>query len=302
MKPSECMALFLSRQCRTRRVPLHPFIRTLRTVHGMSTRVKTCMIEPEMTPTARTESDYGLAIETSGTGGAVTLGSGDRVLESRAIDASRPHAVGLLPAIAEVCSDRGVEPAAIAIVFVSIGPGSFTGLRIGVTAARMIAMAVDARLVGVPTPEAIAQNVLTLTGPPARIAVLIDAKRHRVYGAAFSLGSSGFYECVAAPAERDPAEFLADQAQIDPSCAVLGPGVAPHGRAVREAGLPVMPESVFQPRGESVYALGRRLSLKGPPSGYRSVLPHYIRVPSAEECNVAPCGRRKPPNDATHEG
>ncbi len=256
---------------------------TLGPVLGMSRYVKTCMIDRDMNPSISPESDNGLAIETSGPGGSVALGLGDRVLGSRAIGADRPHAVELLPAVADLCRCHAVEPAAIAAVFVSIGPGSFTGLRIGVTAARMIALAIGARIVPVPTLEAIAQNALDAPDSPKRIAVLVDAKRHRAYGAAFVLQEPGLYTCVAEPVELDPAEFLATQAALEPNCAVLGPGVVPYEQVVCDSGLRALPESLFDPRAESVYALGRRLAVDETPGGFRTVVPNYIRVPTAEE-------------------
>ena len=98
------------------------------------------------------------------------------------------HAVDFLPAVDAMCRAHGVTPADIGQVFVSAGPGSFTGLRIGITAARMIALAVGARLVGVPTLEVIAQNAADQAEPPGRVVVMIDAKRNRVYAATFVRG------------------------------------------------------------------------------------------------------------------
>lgn len=256
---------------------------TLAPALGMSQRVKTCMIDCDMNPSISPESDHGLAIETSGPGGSVALGLSDRVLDSRAVGADRPHAVELLPAIADLCRCHAVEPAAIAAVFVSIGPGSFTGLRIGVTTARMIALAVGARIVAVPTLEAIAQHALDAPDPPERVVVLVDAKRHRAYGAAFVLQEPGLYTCVAEPVELDPAKFLAAQAALEPNCAVLGPGVVPHEQVVSDSGLRILPKSLFQPRAESVYALGRRLAVDETPGDFRAVVPNYIRLPTAEE-------------------
>lgn len=250
---------------------------------GMSRCVKTCMIDRDMNPSVLPESRHCLAIETSGPGGSVALGLGDHVLDSRAIGDDRPHAVELLPAIADLCHGHAIKPTAIAAVFVSIGPGSFTGLRIGVTAARMIALAVGARVVAVPTLDAIAQNALVVSDPPDRVAVLVDAKRGCAYGAAFVRQTPRFYTCVDDPVELDPAEFLAAQAVIEPTCAVLGPGVVPYEQIVSDSGLRALPKSLSVPRAEAVYVLGRRLAVHDAPGSFRTILPNYIRVPTAEE-------------------
>ena len=79
---------------------------------------------------------YGLAIETSGTIGSVALGCAGRLLAEYAFTGPRKHAVEFLAAVDTLCRENGLEPRQIGEVYVSYGPGSFTGLRMGVTAAR----------------------------------------------------------------------------------------------------------------------------------------------------------------------
>src|SRR3972149_226432 len=129
--------------------------------------------------------EYGLAFETSCAVGSVAVGRGAEVLGARTLSRPKAHAVEFLPTVKALCEVHGVEPPSIQRVYVSAGPGSFTGLRIGVTAARMIALGVDARVVAVPTLEVIAQNALDTNPPPLHVAVVLDAKRSRVYAAAF---------------------------------------------------------------------------------------------------------------------
>ena len=117
-----------------------------------------------MSTTGETESVYGLAFETSGALGAVALGRGPDVLDVRQFSGPRRHAVEFLPTIDAICRSNAVTASQIERVYVSSGPGSFTGLRIGVTAARMISLANDARIVAVPTLEVIAQNALRAGG------------------------------------------------------------------------------------------------------------------------------------------
>lgn len=229
------------------------------------------------------ESDYRLAIETSCLRGSVALGSGKRVLASERFGAQRAHAVELLPTVAGLCLAHSVEPAIVRVIFVSIGPGSFTGLRIGVTAARFMAMATGARLVPVETLEVIAQNALDAPDPPKRVAVIVDAKRGRAYAAAFTQSGTESYAAVTAPSEVELPAFLAEQAGIDPQCGVLGSGIRQHGQAVQESGLRALSNSLAEPRADVVYRLGSRQADRGQFVDYRFVLPHYIRRPEAEE-------------------
>ncbi len=134
-------------------------------------------------------SGYGLAIETSGRLGSVAIGCGGRLIEERCFSGPRKHASEFIATIDTLCRDHGVSPEQIGEVYVSYGPGSFAGLRIGVTAARMIALAHGASVIATPTLDVIAQNALWLTPRPERVAVILDAKRKRVYAGGFDLSS-----------------------------------------------------------------------------------------------------------------
>src|SRR5262245_35991840 len=114
-------------------------------------------------------NEFVLAFETSGALGSVALGRGQAVLGVRRFTRPRAHAVEFAPAVDALCREHGVITTSIAFVFVSAGPGSFTGLRIGITAARIMAMAVGARVVALPTLEVIAQNALEAQPRPRRI-------------------------------------------------------------------------------------------------------------------------------------
>lgn len=113
------------------------------------------------------QTTHALAIETSAALGGVCLGVGGVVIATRTFSAPRRHATELVPAIRDLCATRGVAPGDIQEVYVSAGPGSFTGLRIGISVARMIALASGARLVAAPTLEVIAQNALDDRGAAA---------------------------------------------------------------------------------------------------------------------------------------
>ncbi|MBI4717027.1 MAG: tRNA (adenosine(37)-N6)-threonylcarbamoyltransferase complex dimerization subunit type 1 TsaB [Planctomycetes bacterium] len=246
---------------------------------------------------AGAEPEFILAFETSSAVGSVALGRGDQVLETRSFSGARKHAAEFLPTIQGLCRTHGVAPPAVREVYLSIGPGSFTGLRLGVSVARMLALATGARIVVVPTLEATAQNALDVPPRPQRVAVILDAKRHHVFAAAFDFGQD-LYRPVAAPAEFDPAEFLSRQLR---DCVVLGEGVAYHRAAIDESGLAVLPEALWLPRVETVYQLGRRRALGGQFTDRRDLVPLYVRPPEAEEKlavhlrTAEPIPNREPP-------
>lgn len=229
--------------------------------------------------TSSRNAPFNLAIETSGRLGSVALGRGPEILETRSLSASLRHAAELLPAIDSLCRASGVTPSLIGECYVSSGPGSFTGVRIGITVARSIARFGGVRVVGVPTLDVIAQNVLRLEEPPAGVGVILDAKRQRVYAAAY-VRERGAYVCTAPAAERDPVEFFK---QLPESSALTGEGVEYFGEQVRRSGLAVVPQSARQPRAEVVHQLGNDRAARGEFDDPGRLVPIYIRLPEAEE-------------------
>src|SRR5260370_17614089 len=91
-----------------------------------------------------------LAIETAGFRGSAAVGRGDRVLAAESLALRHGHAEALLPMIERVMAAAGLRPSQLDAVAATIGPGGFTGIRVGLAAARGIALAVGARLVAVP--------------------------------------------------------------------------------------------------------------------------------------------------------
>ncbi len=222
---------------------------------------------------------HNVAIETSGVLGSVALGRVADILQSVTFSGGLRHAVELLPTIDRFCRAEGVSPGDIGECYVSGGPGSFTGVRIGMTVARTLAMVGRVRVVRVPTLDVIAQNALQLDDPPPNLGVILDARRRRVYAAAFVLRGSR-YERTTGPAEVEPARFLAE---LPRPGALIGEGVRYPAGAVKASGLVVLPERTHRARVEVVHVLGRGLAAAGRFDGPEQLIPIYVRRPEAEE-------------------
>ncbi len=122
-----------------------------------------------------------LALETTDTAGGVALCEGDKIVASRALEPERRSAQTLAPAIRDVLRGVGWKPSDVAIVAVAVGPGSFTGLRVGLTTAKVFAWSVGARLVAVDSLDAIAEEQpdsrVEIEGDGALFSVGMDAQR-----------------------------------------------------------------------------------------------------------------------------
>lgn len=120
-----------------------------------------------------------LAFDTSGAGVSAAVYDGKKRLAAVRPDAGTRHSEALAPALEKMLKAAKVGPDKVGCVAVGLGPGSFTGLRIGVTAAKVLAYALGAKLVGVSSLEAIARA----EHADGDYAVLADARRGQVYAA-----------------------------------------------------------------------------------------------------------------------
>lgn len=126
-----------------------------------------------------------LALETAtDTCGVAVLTAGDVVAEAH-LHRPHIHSARLTPLIEDVLSHTDVAPSDLDAVAVSMGPGSYTGLRIGVSTAKGWALACDANLVGVPTLEAYAAQHEPVVRPGDVVCALLDARRDEVYAGAY---------------------------------------------------------------------------------------------------------------------
>ena len=130
-----------------------------------------------------------LLIETSGRGGRVGLAVGDTLCE-RALDPARRHARDLAPAVAELLAEAGLKPADVRRVGVSVGPGSFTGLRVGIMSAKAFAYATGCELVAVPTFAAIAEDWVNPT--TTHLHVIADGLQGMIYHEGFERTPTGW--------------------------------------------------------------------------------------------------------------
>ncbi|MBK8269572.1 MAG: tRNA (adenosine(37)-N6)-threonylcarbamoyltransferase complex dimerization subunit type 1 TsaB [Planctomycetes bacterium] len=110
-----------------------------------------------------------IAIETSGRSGSVAIAEGPRLIQEAEFAADQEHARDLLPLIDSLFQVHEWTPASVEQCHVSIGPGSFTGLRVAVTFARHFALATGAKICAVPTLDVIAMNALKIQPPPEAI-------------------------------------------------------------------------------------------------------------------------------------
>ncbi|NQV47156.1 MAG: tRNA (adenosine(37)-N6)-threonylcarbamoyltransferase complex dimerization subunit type 1 TsaB [Rhodospirillaceae bacterium] len=125
-------------------------------------------------------------MDTATNGCSVALTDGARIAARRSAPMARGQAEALVPMIAAVMDEAGVDFGALDLLAVTVGPGAFTGLRIGLAAARGMALTTGLKCLGVTTTEAIARGVDGAGLDGRRLLVAIDTKRNDLYAQMFS--------------------------------------------------------------------------------------------------------------------
>jgi tRNA threonylcarbamoyladenosine biosynthesis protein TsaB len=220
----------------------------------------------------------GLAIETSGRAGSLAIAEDGRVLAEEQFSHGLKHAAGIVPIIDRLCAARGWKPGDVEEIYVSAGPGSFTGLRVGITVAKTLAFATGARVVAVPSVDVLARNA-----PPGwqNLVIVLDAKRDQIFTASFE-NRGGM------PVAREPARLDSLQAMLQRTpqpVHLLGEGIPYHEKFIPKGDAGVLraePDS-WQARASVVAELGAQLARDGQFADPMRLTPIYIRKPEAEE-------------------
>jgi tRNA threonylcarbamoyladenosine biosynthesis protein TsaB len=217
-----------------------------------------------------------LAIETSGRFGGVALAAAGEVRYRNVFAEPFVHSRALAPAIDEGLRSLNWRPGDVDVIGVSRGPGSYTGLRIGAAAGKTMAHAVGARLVGVPTLEAMARNGLRLPAGAGRLAPVMDARMGKLYACVFERRGDALVRRT-----EDRVVVPADLWRlVEPPAVVFGDGV-PDG---------ALPDGVV--RGDAALAaadpahvavLATEIARDGRFEDVHAFAPVYLRRSAAEE-------------------
>lgn len=217
-----------------------------------------------------------LAIETVGTTGSVAALDDERLLAEHQLDPRRRSAQSLAPGIEGLLQTVGWRPAEVELVAVATGPGSFTGLRIGVTTAKAFAYATGCQVVGVHTMQAIAERVPTEID---RFSVIVDAQRAELFVADFQRARGG------TPAGAETTRLLPASAwleQLEAGQWLTGPALEKWSSRVVD-GVRLVEPALWSPTAAAVGIVGRRNVAEGRGSDLFALAVEYLRRTAAEE-------------------
>ena len=226
-----------------------------------------------------------LAVDTSGMCGTIALRRDGELLEERELEQSRRrHAQTLISEIKELLDAHGLVSADVDIAAVSHGPGSFTGLRVGIVFAKTFAYVTGSRIVAVNTLQAIAESVTSEASPEInRLHVVSDAQREQLFMSDFSRTDTGFWESSGPINIVDCDQWLKSAAdQASSAFATVGPGLTKLVDDLPES-IGCLPEEMWTPRASNVAAIAERLAADNQFADPFELEPFYLRKSSAEE-------------------
>jgi tRNA threonylcarbamoyladenosine biosynthesis protein TsaB len=223
-----------------------------------------------------------LAFDTSGFAGSVALLKDGRLLASELLDRQQRSARSLAPAISRLLTGQQISAAQIGLVATTVGPGSFTGLRVGITTAKTLAYATRADLIGLSTLEVLAGQTPPelLAAGTGEIHALLDAQRQELF--------CGRFQYAAGPEtiqRSEPDRIIAANDWLS----ALSAGTIVTGTGLDQllerlpAGTLVVPPPLREPLAVTVGQLAWRAHLAGRRDDPWTLAPAYLRPSYAEE-------------------
>jgi tRNA threonylcarbamoyladenosine biosynthesis protein TsaB len=223
-----------------------------------------------------------LALDTSTDRAAIGVEGRTGEVFAAATETARRHGRDLIPRLKAALDAAGVKLRDVEFLAVGVGPGSYTGLRVGLMAAKTVAYATGAALVGFDSLDGIARNA---PAGAQRISVVADAQRGLLYVADYVCATSGPPRCTRATQIEPLATWLA---RLEPGTLLMGPALdLPRIRTALPTELNFAESALNYPDGHHLIGLARELWTGGRRDDPWLLEPRYLRQSSAEEQWVA---------------
>ena len=232
-----------------------------------------------------------LALETATRAGSVALVRGDALLAARAGDAAAPHATRLPGDLLSLLAGAGLTLRDVDLLAVCLGPGAFTGLRVGIAAVQGLAMATGLPVAGVPALDALA--AAAVDAGERRVGVWLDATRREIFAARYDAdaGAPLGVRAVDAPVSA-PAGAVVEAWRADPPAVLVGEGAARYTGEARALGVRVLEAPALIAPLVAQSAI--RLAAAGAAGRPHALRPVYVRRPDAELARDARHARTGP--------
>jgi len=251
-----------------------------------------------------------LAVETSGRLGSVAIALGEEILGEVAFSGPMKHSEELFPAISGLLGRFSRKPNEIEHIYISSGPGSFTGLRIAATLAKTMHLANAAKIVAVDTLDVIAANVTTENTLPnsshespassiqhpassiEKIATILDAKRSQFFIAVYEyrassiehrVSSDGIWKKILPDCLMTASQFLKQFGGKGEPIWLLGEGLVYYKDKFKAEGVFFLDERYWTPKATKVHLLGWENASANQFADPLTLQPTYLQRPDVKE-------------------
>lgn len=222
-----------------------------------------------------------LSVDTSSNVASVAICDDEKLVCEIIVNNKKTHSQTLMPMIDSALKQSGLEISDIDLLVSANGPGSFTGLRIGVSAVKGLAHAAGIPVVGVSTLEAMAYN---LPFCEYIISPIMDARRQQVYNAVYEWQNGELLK-IKEPRALSLDELIEELIKLDKKVVFLGDGVDVHKAYIQEK---MADKAVFAPvcaneqRASGLAVAAKKLYDEGKAVSFYELAPIYLRKPQAE--------------------
>ena len=224
---------------------------------------------------------YILGIDTATRVAGVAVVNEERLIVEKFLNNQKTHSQNLLPMIKQAIEEAGLKPEDLGGIAVTMGPGSFTGLRIGMAAAKSLAQVLNIPLIGISTMETIAYNIV---GLPGFICPILDAQKSEVYSAIYYTRDDEL-TLMEGPYALTIHELVEKFKRHSREVTFLGDAVPVY---VNQLSQEMGPKAHFAskinslPRAAAVAELGFKRIAQGEADDPINLVPAYIRLSEAE--------------------
>lgn len=221
-----------------------------------------------------------LSVDSSAAAASAALTENGKILGEFYCNVGLTHSQTLMPMIHGLLTCTGVSLRSVDLFAVSAGPGSFTGIRIGIASVKGLAFPEDKPCVGVSTLEAIAQNLAHLSGT---VCSVMDARCGQVYNAVFRADGGALLRLT--PDRAIPAENLAGECEkYQKPLFLVGDGakLCYNMQSFQDAGAVLPPEPLIYQRASSVARAAAEAFASGKAVSPAALVPVYLRPAQAE--------------------
>ena len=219
-----------------------------------------------------------LGIDTSAVVCTAALIEDEKILAARTVSDGLTHSETLLPLVKEIMEEQNTRLSDLDCIAISHGPGSFTGLRIGISSVKGLAVSANIPCIGVSTLEALAQNGKSYEG--FVICAVMDARRGEFYNALFSVRDSVLVRICEDRAIHGA--VIAEELTSYEKVLILGDGAGKFVQQNPQYADSLAPVDICFQSGASVAKLALSLLNQGKTISCQEISPRYLRLPQAE--------------------